>query len=160
MLLTLLSLYTLRFEHMKNYDTLLKKIHSFLKPNGKLFCHIFSHVNFCYHFEKGWLSDNFFTGGTMPSDDLLLYFASDFCVQNHWRVCGTNYEKTCNGWLKLLDASWKNKSLKPVLANAYGQGKEQEWYINWRLFFLSCAELFGIDNGQDFIVSHYLFERR
>mmetsp|Transcript_670 Transcript_670/g.1600 ORF Transcript_670/g.1600 Transcript_670/m.1600 type:complete len:405 (-) Transcript_670:370-1584(-) len=148
------------FEHMKNYEILLNKIHKWLKPTGKLFVHIFTHKDFCYEFEKGWMSDNFFTGGTMPSDDLLLYFANEFSIANHWRVNGQNYEKTSNGWLAYLDKSWKSGELKPVLAEAYGEGKEYEWYVNWRLFFLACAELWGYDKGEEWIVSLYLFERR
>jgi len=148
------------FEHMKNYNSLLEKVYGFLKPSGKLFVHIFTHKDFCYHFEKGWMSDNFFTGGTMPSDDLLLYFARNFAVEDHWRVCGTHYEKTSNAWLDLLDKNWKNGELAPVLKDAYGEGKEREWYINWRLFYLSCAELWGLDHGEEWIVSHYLFQRR
>ena len=96
----------------------------------------------------------------MPSDDLLLYFGENFCCENHWRVNGTNYEKTSNGWLSYLDKNWKNGKLRPVLAEAYGEGKEYEWFVNWRLFFLACAELFGYDNGEEWIVSHYLFQKR
>jgi cyclopropane-fatty-acyl-phospholipid synthase len=155
-----LSTLFLRFEHMKNYDHLLQKVHGFLKPDGKLFVHIFTHKDFTYHFDKGWMSDNFFTGGTMPSDDLLLYFANNFSVENHWRVNGSNYEKTSNGWLDYLDKSWKSGELKPVLAEAYGKDKEREWYVNWRLFFLACAELWGLENGNEWIVSLYLFRRR
>uniref|UniRef100_A0A7S3DNC6 Polyketide synthase methyltransferase domain-containing protein n=1 Tax=Entomoneis paludosa TaxID=265537 RepID=A0A7S3DNC6_9STRA len=148
------------FEHMKNYDHLMEKVNGFLKPGGKLFVHIFTHKDYTYHFDKGWMSDNFFTGGTMPSDDLLLYFANHFKIENHWRVNGTNYEKTSNGWLDYLDKSWKSGELKPVLAQAYGEGNEREWYVNWRLFFLACAELWGLENGNEWIVSLYLFERR
>lgn len=148
------------FEHMKNYNSLLQKIHGFLKPQGKLFVHIFSHKDFVYHFEDGWMSNTFFTGGTMPSDDLLLYFAQDFCVKNHWRVNGTHYERTSNGWLKMMDDNWKKGELKPVLKQAYGEGKEREWYVNWRLFYMACAELWGLDGGNEWIVSHYLFEKR
>lgn len=148
------------FEHMKNYEILLNKIHKWLKPTGKLFVHIFTHKDFTYEFEKGWMSDNFFTGGTMPSDDLLLYFANEFSIADHWRVNGQNYEKTSNGWLDYLDQGWKSGELKPVLAEAYGAGKEREWYVNWRLFFLACAELWGYDKGEEWIVSLYLFERR
>jgi len=149
------------FEHMKNYSKLLQKVHSFLKPNtGRLFVHIFTHKRFAYHFEDGWMAENFFTGGTMPSDDLLLYFGEYFYVQNHWRVNGTNYQRTSNGWLKYLDDSWKRGKLEPVLNEAYGKGKAKEWYVNWRLFFLSCAELFGYDKGKEWIVSHYLFQRK
>jgi cyclopropane-fatty-acyl-phospholipid synthase len=150
-----------RFEHMKNYSKLLEKVNGFLKPSGKLFVHIFSHKEFAYHFEDGnWMADHFFTGGTMPSDDLLLYFGQYFSCANHWRVNGQNYEKTSNGWLDLMDSAWKSGELKPVLAEAYGAGNEQEWYVNWRLFFLACAELFGFHEGEEWIVSHYLFERK
>jgi len=148
------------FEHMKNYSSLLSKVNGFLKTGGKLFVHIFTHKDFAYHFEDGWMADNFFTGGTMPSDDLLLYFGEHFSCDDHWRVNGTNYEKTSNGWLNYLDSNWKNGKLKPVLAEAYGEGKEKEWYINWRLFFLACAELWGYDDGEEWIVSHYLFQKR
>lgn len=62
--------------------------------------------------------------------------------------------------LNYLDNNWKNGKLQPVLAKAYGEGKEKFWYINWRLFFLACAELWGYKRGQEWIVSHYLFERK
>ncbi|GAX19714.1 hypothetical protein FisN_19Hh301 [Fistulifera solaris] len=146
-------------EHMKNYQSLLQKVQGFLKPGGKLFVHIFTHKDYAYHFEQGWMSDNFFTGGTMPSDDLLLYFAgtASLGIQEHWRVNGQHYEKTSNGWLRMLDQNWRNGKLGPVLQEAYGVGKEREWYVNWRLFFLACAELWGYDQGEEWIVSHYLF---
>ncbi|CAB9515516.1 Probable (S)-tetrahydroprotoberberine N-methyltransferase 2 [Seminavis robusta] len=149
------------FEHMKNYNDLIQKVKTFLKKDsGKLFVHIFAHKDFAYHFEDGWMAQTFFTGGTMPSDDLLLYFAKDFSVEKHWRVSGTHYERTSNGWLQLLDDSWKSGQLEPVLREAYGKGKEREWYVNWRLFYLACAELFGFKGGNEWIVSHYLFEKR
>jgi len=148
------------FEHMKNYNDLLKKVYGFLKPSGKLFVHIFTHKDYAYQFEDGWMAQNFFTGGTMPSDDLLLYFAQDFACQKHWRVNGTHYSKTSEAWLATLDENWKNGKLQPVLKEAYGEGKENEWYHNWRLFYLACAELWGFAKGQEWIVSHYLFQRR
>lgn len=36
------------FEHMKNYRMLLKRVASWLKQDGKLFVHIFSHKTLCY----------------------------------------------------------------------------------------------------------------
>jgi cyclopropane-fatty-acyl-phospholipid synthase len=47
----------------------------------------------------------------------------------------------------------------PVLAATYGQRDAARWFIRWRLFFMACAELFGYRNGNEWWVSHYLFEK-
>jgi len=84
------------FEHMKNYGLLMAKVARVLRPGGKLFVHIFAHKDSPYHFEEGWMSTHFFTGGTMLSSDLLLYFQQDLKIQKQWWLSGTNYEKTLN----------------------------------------------------------------
>eukprot|EP00636_Phaeomonas_parva_P015447 CAMPEP_0118876946 /NCGR_PEP_ID=MMETSP1163-20130328/17428_1 /TAXON_ID=124430 /ORGANISM="Phaeomonas parva, Strain CCMP2877" /LENGTH=355 /DNA_ID=CAMNT_0006812607 /DNA_START=48 /DNA_END=1115 /DNA_ORIENTATION=- len=143
------------FEHMKNYEKLLGKVSRWLKPGGKLFVHIFTHKEVPYHFEDGWLADNFFTGGTMPSDELLMHFQDSLHMEDHWVMDGTHYYRTANDWLENLDRN--RDKLWPVLTSTYGAGNEQKWYVNWRLFFLATAELFGYDNGKHWVVSHYRF---
>lgn len=57
---------------MKNYEQLMAKISRALKPGGKLFVHIFAHKSTPYDFEEGWMTENFFTGGTSTYLALLM----------------------------------------------------------------------------------------
>ena len=65
------------FEHMRNYQTLLARIASWLAPGGKLFVHVFCHKDLMYPFEvdgdDNWMGRYFFTGGLMPAADTLLH---------------------------------------------------------------------------------------
>jgi len=150
------------FEHMRNYEMLMKKISNFLRPEGKLFVHIFTHKDLTYLFEvkddTDWMAKYFFTAGIMPSDDLLLYFQVDFKIEEHWRVNGINYQKTAEAWLRNMDL---NKTLiMQIFKQTYSEEEYRKWWVYWRVFFMSCAELWGYRNGEEWFVSHYLFRKR
>lgn len=150
------------FEHMRNYELLMAKIASFLKEDGRLFVHIFTHAKLAYKFEvkdeTDWMSKYFFTGGIMPSNHLLLYFNQHLTVENHWAVNGTNYAKTAEAWLKNMDAH--RTEIMPILKETYGADQALKWWVYWRLFYLSCAELFAYKGGNEWMVCHYLFKKK
>nr|AJD20225.1 coclaurine N-methyltransferase [Podophyllum peltatum] len=150
------------FEHMKNYKELLKKISSWMKPDALLFVHIFVHKVFAYHFQDSgdddWMARSFFTGGTMPADGLLLYFQDDLSILNHWRVSGNHYSRTSEEWLKNMDRNLE--PIKIIFAKTYGENEIRKWIAYWRTFFLAVSELFGYNNGEEWMVSHYLFKRK
>jgi cyclopropane-fatty-acyl-phospholipid synthase len=149
------------FEHMRNYRILFRRVHDWLAPGGKFFLHSFVHRLTPYAFEaKGdddWMSRYFFSGGMMPSDDLPLRFQEHLKLKQQWRWDGAHYEKTANAWLANLDRN--AEEIEAILIATYGEQEAETWRNRWRIFFMSCAELFGYRNGQEWWVSHYQFER-
>ena len=149
------------FEHMKNYAELLRRIAGWLKPQGKLFVHIFTHRVAAYHYEvesdADWMAKYFFTGGQMPSHDLLSHFQDDLTLSKDWKVNGRHYELTSNAWLANMDRS--KAEIMPLFESTYGKSEATRWWNYWRIFFMACAELWGYRNGEEWGVSHYLFEK-
>lgn len=148
------------FEHFRNYRVLMQRVRERLAPDGALFVHVFCHRELAYLFDarrpSDWMERYFFSGGVMPSADLLLYFTSGYRVDGHWAVPGTHYQKTAEAW-------WQNmrrnrRRVTPILKDVYGQ-EHRRWWVYWKLFLLACAELFGYAGGEEWRVDHYLFRR-
>jgi cyclopropane-fatty-acyl-phospholipid synthase len=149
------------FEHMRNWRLLFERVHDWLRPGGRLFMHIFCHRSTPYFFEDrgptDWMSRHFFSGGLMPSDALPLRLQDELKLRQRWRWHGRHYERTLNAWLANMDV--RRAAILPILAETYGRQDAELWWQRWRVFFMACAELFGYGKGQQWWVSHYLFER-
>ena len=150
------------FEHLRNWPEMFRRVAQWLEPEGRFFMHVFVHRSVPYAFQDrgddDWMSRHFFSGGMMPSDDLALRFQDDLALLTRWRWSGLHYARTADAWLARMDA--RRDAIRPVLAQTYGEADAALWWTRWRLFFMSCSELFGYARGQAWWVSHYLFERR
>lgn len=148
------------FEHMRNYERLLERIASWLRSDGKLFVHHFCHRTLAYPYETdgaaNWMGRYFFTGGLMPSDNMLREFDRHMTVVKQWRWEGRHYQRTSEAWLANFDA--RRREVLPILEAAYGRDEARRWFHRWRLFFLAVAELFGYANGTEWFVSHSLLQ--
>jgi len=150
------------FEHLKNYERMFGRIARWLDPAGYLFVHVFAHDRFAYAFRSedpaDWIGRHFFAGGLMPSVDLFRHFQRDLELRAVWRVNGLHYARTAEAWLANLDAH--RAALEPISARVYGPARARAWLENWRVFFLSCAELWAYRGGEEWLVAHYLFAPR
>ena len=149
------------FEHLRNWPHAFAQVARWLLPDGRFFMHVFAHRDAAYEFVErdasDWMSKHFFSGGMMPSDDLALQCQDDLRLLRRWRWDGTHYQRTSEAWLRNMDE--QRAALWPLFERTYGTDAGV-WWMRWRLFFMSVAELFGFEAGQQWWVSHYLFEKR
>jgi cyclopropane-fatty-acyl-phospholipid synthase len=146
-------------EHVRNHGELLARIARWLEPDGRMFAHVFSHRELAWSFDpdvtRDWMARWFFTGGIMPSDDLLPRVTTDLVELDRWRLSGTHYERTLDAWLARLDD--RADEATAVLAVAHGTGDAHAWRHRWRTFLMASAELWGYRGGDEFGVTHHLF---
>ena len=150
------------FEHMRNHELLFERIASWLEPEGKLFFQIFCHQTFPYFFESesesDWLATNFFSGGMMPSWDLPLQFQAHLSLEDRWPVNGTHYAQTCATWLVNCDR------FKPQILEIFVHSPDHRppiiQFNRWRIFFMACETLFAYNQGHEWFIGHYLFNKQ
>lgn len=89
-----------------------------------------------YHFEDNgdddWMTRYFFTGGTMPSLDLFLYFQQHLAVQSVSYVNGVHYSRTLEQWLQKQDRT--EKELMPIF-------KVRFTWPSFEFAFMCCCSL-------------------
>ncbi len=141
---------------MRNHRELLERISSWMNPEAALFVHVFCHRDHSYLYETdgedNWMGRYFFTGGIMPSFDLLTRFDDLFTLDQRWIVDGSHYQKTAAAWRLNLEKN--KKKAMALFREVYGPDATR-WYHRWRIFFLSCEELFGYSGGTEWFVGHY-----
>jgi len=145
------------FEHMRNWRELFKRVSCWMKDDASFFMHIFVHKDAPYFYEDesedDWMTRYFFSGGIMPCISLPSMFSEDLSVAQSWLWSGRHYEKTSNAWLAQMDS--RKQTLFPYFESCYGPSVANKWWVRWRLFYMACAELFGYNDGNEWMVGHY-----
>jgi cyclopropane-fatty-acyl-phospholipid synthase len=148
------------FEHMRNWRELLRRIAGWLDPEtGKLFVHVFSHRTLPYRFVDTWAAARFFTGGLMPSHELIAHFPGEMALVEEWVVPGTHYARTLAAWLARLDAA-SEQALGALRRSGRSEREARRLLATWRLFFISTEVIWRYRGGNRWLVSHYLLEPR
>jgi cyclopropane-fatty-acyl-phospholipid synthase len=149
------------FEHMRNWEELLRRIGPVLAPDGRLFLHVFCHRRSVYAYREDgaehWVGRRFFSGGMMPSRDYVHRLRSPFEVEDEWAWSGLHYRRTADAWTANLERN--RETALEVLSATYGSAAARRWFERWRMFFLACAEMFGIHDGEEWLVAHYRLRR-
>ncbi len=145
------------FEHMRNWRELLRRVASWLRPDGKAFVHVFSHRTLPHVFEGTWAAERVFTAGLMPSHELMLRFPEHMRVADSWMVPGTHYARTLRAWLENLDAH-RDDALALLRADGRSPAEARRLLGGWRLFLLSTREIWNYRAGNRWMVSQYLLE--
>ncbi|WP_343989369.1 cyclopropane-fatty-acyl-phospholipid synthase family protein [Kangiella japonica] len=149
------------FEHVRNYQKLFQNMEQWLEKQGRCFIHIFCHRYLMYPIEEegddNWMGKYFFSGGQMPAADTFLNFQQGLTLDKRWLLSGQHYEKTSNAWLENIDR--KKETVLTLFKKVYGEKEGKIWLQRWRIFFMSCAELFGLNNGNEWLVAHYRFKK-
>jgi cyclopropane-fatty-acyl-phospholipid synthase len=147
------------FEHVRNHRVLTTRIARWLRPGGKLFVHVFAHHTDPYPFDTGgnadWMARHFFTGGLMPSHDLLVMSVRELAVEDRWAVSGVHYARTLRAWLDRLDAH-RDRAIA-LLDAADDPVAGVVAFHRWRVFTIACEELFAFAGGDVWHVSHARF---
>lgn len=148
------------FEHMANWRALLTKAAGWLKTDGRMFIHVFSHVDQPYRFEVSdeadFIAQHFFTGGVMPSHGLMRQYADILAIDDQWRWSGTHYQRTADHWLENMDRN--EVEIRAIMTEVYGD-QAALWTRRWRRFYMATAGLFGDSDGQVWGVSHYRLKK-
>ena len=152
------------FEHVRNWEKLLTNLYEeWLDEDGKIFLDFFANNSTPYTFDGStWLGRNFYEGAFMPAHDIIKrldrVIGKTLEIEAEYKINGRHCSKTYEACLRLFDRD-KLRILN-IMEQIYGRDQSRNWYNKWRLFFLMGSELYGIREGTEFFVSHYLLRTK
>jgi len=148
-----------QLERVHNWELLFQRVAGWLAPNGRLFAQFFCHREVSYPCAwrgAGHWRPHLLSGGMMPSEELPYAYPQHLRVARHWRIGGTHYQRTLESWLARLDAD--PERIEAALAESARDLSPATLRRHWRLFFISCAEIFGYAQGESWHVAQFRME--
>jgi len=141
-------------EHSRNYYLAFKAMSEVLKEDtGRVFIQILCHREYTYFMnEDDWMGRNFFTGGTIPSTKLFMFFNDHLAIDDTWYVSGRQYSKTLDSWLHQMTK--KRSEVENIFRKAGYKNPELE-FQKWRMFYLMSSVSFSFNKGNDWMVAYY-----
>jgi len=139
-------------EHAQNIRELLSAVSARLRPGGKLFVQSLLHQT-CSYVMSGdtWMGRNFFTAGSIIALNSYFHLAPpDLYIAEMKPVSGIGYSKTLLAWLRLQEQK------RAKFVGKYGTA----FYEGFRMFYISCAEAFAANDGNEFMCGYYTFVKR
>jgi cyclopropane-fatty-acyl-phospholipid synthase len=145
-------------EHSKDYGKAFRAMSEVLKADGKVFVQILCHREYTYFMNNDdWMGRNFFTGGTIPSTKLFMFFTEHLVVDESWYIRGTEYSRTLDAWLANLHSN--RRALMHVFQkNGYVSPARE--IQKWRMFYIMSSVSFGFNKGKEWMVAYYTFSKR
>jgi cyclopropane-fatty-acyl-phospholipid synthase len=148
------------FEHMRNWEKLINSLtEQWLQDDGKMLLDYFVHKSRAYTYEKTtWMGKYFFSGGIMPSYDLLSNLdetiGKTLEIEAAYKVNGRHYAKSSEAWLKLF---YEEKDrIREIMDQVYGEEQAKIWQNRWRIYYLSLAEFFAMREGTEWFSTQYV----
>ena len=99
-----------------------------------------------------WMARHFFTGGQMPSHDLLLHFQRDLRVVDHWARPGHALRAHRRGLARQPGPARREVAARAA-RDLRRRRRRRRWRVRWRVFFMACAELWAFRGGEEWLVT-------
>ena len=89
--------------------------------------------------------------------------------EQHYEVPAAFFEQVLGRHLKYSSCYWpegtrdldrRRSHILPIFQDVYGLEDAGRWLQRWRMFFMACAELWNYNDGREWIVSHYLMNKK
>jgi cyclopropane-fatty-acyl-phospholipid synthase len=150
------------FEHLHNAERLFHQLRDWIAPGGRMLVQMPCHRELFYQVGDlppgQWLTQNFFVPVAIPPLDLFEHVHGPFVLVKRWEIDASHYVRTWRAWLQNLDRA--RGVILDQFAQDMSRADARRKLQRWRIFLMSCGELFAFDAGRQWFATHHLLAPR